>query len=118
MAAGIPTSTVLLLSLATAISRARTSRDCRDAVRRAKRRTRRGPVWFGSQRGMPPRLARAGVFGAVGDLLCRCARLRSAIKKRLGCKCVRFGIPFSRDPRNPDVGKLLEQGARFGVQGS
>jgi hypothetical protein len=30
-------------------------------------------------------------------------------KKRFGCKCVRFGIPFSRDPRNPDVGKLLEQ---------
>lgn len=60
----------------------------------------------------------AGVLGAVGDLLCRCALLRSAIKKRFGCKCVRFGIPFSRDPRNPDVGKLLEQGARFRVQGS
>lgn len=60
----------------------------------------------------------AGVFGAVGDLVCRCALLRSAIKKRFGCKCVRFGIPFSRDPRNPDVGKLLEQGARFRVQGS
>ena len=27
-------------------------------------------------------------------------------------------IPFSRNPRNPDVGKLLEQGARFRVQGS
>ena len=66
-------------------------------------------------------------IGAV--LLCRfhaeaevktglCAPLRSAARKRFGCKCVRFGIPFSRDPRNPDVGKLLEQGARFRVQGS
>src|SRR6266498_3723767 len=44
--------------------------------------------------------------------------LRSATTKRFGCKCVRFGIPFSRNPRNPDVGKLLEQGARFRVQGS
>src|SRR3954447_1032744 len=44
------------------------------------------------------------------------ARLRSATTKRFGCKCVRSGIPFSRDPRNPDVGKLLEQGARFRVQ--
>ena len=47
-----------------------------------------------------------------------CAPLRSATRKRFGCKCVRFGIPFSRNPRNPDVGKLLEQGARFRVQGS
>jgi len=37
------------------------------------------------------------VSRAVGDLVCRCALLRSAIKKRFGCKCVRFGIPFSRD---------------------
>jgi hypothetical protein len=56
--------------------------------------------------------------GAVGDLLCRCALLHSAIKKRSCRKCVRFSIPFSRDPRNPDVGKLLKQGARFRVQGS
>jgi hypothetical protein len=41
--------------------------------------------------------------------LCRCAPLRSPTKTRLGGRCVRFGIPFSRDPRNPDVGKLLEQ---------
>jgi hypothetical protein len=46
------------------------------------------------------------------------ARLRSVSKKRFGCKCIRFGIPFSRDPRNPVVGKLVEQGARFRVQGS
>ena len=32
------------------------------------------------------------------------------MKKRFGCKCVRFGIPFSRDPRNPDVGKVPDQG--------
>jgi hypothetical protein len=44
--------------------------------------------------------------------------MRSATKKRLGCKRVRFVIPLSRVPRNPDVGKLLEQGARFRVQGS
>src|SRR3954454_15405820 len=43
---------------------------------------------------------------------------RSATKERFGCKCIRFGIPFSRNPRNPDVGKLLEQGARFRVPGS
>src|SRR5215208_2815374 len=47
-----------------------------------------------------------------------CAPLRSATRKRFGCKCVRFGIPFSRNPRNPDVGELLEQGACFRVQGS
>src|SRR5687768_11043783 len=60
----------------------------------------------------------AGVFEPVGELLCRCAPLRSATNKRFGCKCVRFGIPFPRDPRNPEVGKLLEQGARFRMQGS
>jgi hypothetical protein len=43
--------------------------------------------------------------------------MRSATKKRFGCKRVRFGIPLSRDPRDPDGGKLLEQGARFRVQG-
>lgn len=47
-----------------------------------------------------------------------CAPPRSATRQRFGCKCVRFGIPFSRNPRNPDVGKLLEQGARFRVPGS
>lgn len=57
-------------------------------------------------------------FRPAGDRLCRCAPLRSATKKRFGCKCVRFGIPFSRNPRNPDVGKLLDQGACFLVQGS
>lgn len=50
--------------------------------------------------------------------LCRCAPLRSPAKTRFGGKCVRFGIPFPRDPRNPDVGKPLEQGGRFRVQGS
>src|SRR5680860_524212 len=44
--------------------------------------------------------------------------MRSATRKCFGRKCVCFRIPFSRDPRNPDVGKLLEQGARFRVQGS
>src|SRR5829696_8088214 len=54
----------------------------------------------------------------AGLQLCRCAPVRSATKTRFGGECVRFGIPFSRNPRNPDVGKLLEQGARFRVQGS
>jgi hypothetical protein len=66
-------------------------------------------------------------FGSIRDAarwrplalqLCRCAQVCSPTMTRFGGKCVRFGIPSSRDPRNPDVGKLLEQGARFRVQGS
>jgi hypothetical protein len=66
-------------------------------------------IWFGPRRGS---------LATVRSPARWCAPVRSPTKTRFGGKCVRFGIPSSRDPRNPDVGKLLEQGARFRVQGS